>query len=163
MIAKVTPFIMAATTLLACFPTDVCGCPPALGIGTVAGIVRRADGTPAVDAVVRASVSVRGCLNTESDLVDPGVVITGPAGTYRHELRAWAPSDSACVRLTALDTSGGRRDSVTVAGIRMRLIPSYGTRQRPDSVRIDLLLDIRGSRQRTLETLGHPGSVAHVL
>ena len=141
MIAKSALIVMAAAALPGCFPTEACGCPPALGIGTVAGMVRRADGSAAAGAVVRASVSIRGCLNAESDLVDPGVIITGSAGTYRHELRAWAPSDSACVRLTAVDTAGGRRDSVTVAGIRMRLIPSYGTRQRPDSVRIDLLLD----------------------
>lgn len=135
-----TLLIIAATSLLGCFPTEACGCPPALGIGTVAGVVRRADGSAVAGAVVRANVSIRGCLNTESDLVDPGVIVTGSAGTYRHELRAWAPSDTACVRLTALDTAGGRRDSVAVSGIRMRLVPSYGTRQRPDSVRIDLLL-----------------------
>ena len=135
-----TLLIIAAASLLGCFPTEACGCPPALGIGTIAGLVRRADGSAAAGAVVRANVSIRGCLNAESDLVDPGVIVTGAAGTYRHELRAWAPSDTACVRLTALDTAGGRRDSVAVSGIRMRLIPSYGTRQRPDSVRIDLLL-----------------------
>lgn len=140
MIGKSTLFLVATTGLLGCFPTEACGCPPALGIGTVAGVVRRADGTPAAGAVVRANVSIRGCLNPESDLVDPGVIITGSAGTYRHELRAWAPSDTACVRLTAVDTVGGRHDSVAVSGIRMRLIPSYGTRQRADSMRVDLLL-----------------------
>ena len=139
LLAKST-LVIAATSLLGCFPTEACGCPPALGIGTVAGVVRRADGAPAAGAIVRANVSIRGCLSAESDLVDPGVVITGSAGSYRHDLRAWGPSDTACVRLTALDTAGGHRDSVVVSGVRMRLIPSYGTRQRPDSVRIDLLL-----------------------
>jgi hypothetical protein len=89
---------------------------------------------------VRVEASLRGCVWTEPQLVDPNVVAAGPSGQYRYELRASAPSDSACLRLTAIDTAGGRLDSVSVAGIRMRLIASHGTRQRPDSLRVDLLL-----------------------
>ena len=83
---------------------------------------------------------MRSCLASESDIVDSGLALTDPTGFYRYEIRTWAPTDTVCVRLTAVDTAGGRQDSTTVTGIRMRLIPSYGTRQRPDSVRIDLLL-----------------------
>jgi hypothetical protein len=132
---------LALLALLAsCFPTEACGCPPALGVGTVAGVVQRAEGSPAPGALVRVDVSLRGCLWTESHLVDPNVVTAGPDGQYHSLLRAYAPSDTACLRVTAVDTAQGHRDSVSVAGIRMRLISSYGTRERPDSIRLDLLL-----------------------
>jgi hypothetical protein len=137
-------FTVLAVTLLAlvasCFPTDVCGCTPPLGVGTLAGIVQRTEGRPVPGALVRVEASLRGCQWTESDLVDPNVTTAGPAGHYRYELRAYTPSDTACLRLTAIDTAGASRDSVSVAGIRMRLIPSWGTKQRPDSLRVDLLL-----------------------
>src|SRR5687767_8432484 len=105
------PSIAALVVLATCAPTDVCGCPPALGIGTVAGTVRRATGSPAPGALVRVEASLRGCVWTEPHLVDPNVSAAGPTGQYRYELRAYAPSDTACLRLTAIDTAGGRRDS----------------------------------------------------
>jgi hypothetical protein len=138
---RVTLLSIAVLALLgSCFPTDVCGCPPALGVGTVAGVVRRAEGDPAPGALVRVEASLEGCAWTESHLVDPNVTAAGPSGNYRYELRAYSPSDTACLRLTAIDTACISRDSVSVAGIRMRLIASYGTRERPDSLRVDLLL-----------------------
>lgn len=132
--------IVAAVVVACVIPTRACACPPALGVGIVAGRVLRADGAPAPGAVVRTSVSLRGCLAADSDLVDRDFTTAEPTGFYRYDVRAYAPSDTACVRVTAVDTAGGRQDSVTVAGIRMRLIASYGTRERPDSLRIDLLL-----------------------
>ena len=132
--------ITVLALLASCIPTDVCGCPPALGVATVAGVVQRATGTPVPAALVRIEASIRGCLWAESHLVDPNVITAGPAGQYRYELRAYAPSDTACLRLTAIDTLGGGRDSVSVAGIRMRLIASYGTKERPESLRVDLLV-----------------------
>jgi hypothetical protein len=132
--------ITVLALLASCFPTDVCGCPPALGVGTVAGVVQRAAGTPVPGALVRVEASLRGCVWTESHLVDPNVISAGPSGQYRYELRAYAPSDTACLRLTAVDTIGGGQDSVSIGGIRMRLIASYGTRERPESLRVDLLV-----------------------
>ena len=134
------PFVLGGLCLAvaAClFPTDVCGCPPALGIATVAGVVQRADGSPAVGAVVRASLSLVQCGAAQSDLVDsPAHAAVDAGGWYRHLLRAYAPSDTACVTLTAVDTAGGRRDSAAVTGLRIRLVSS-GTRERMESLRVD--------------------------
>lgn len=135
------PFALGGLCLAAAaclFPTDVCGCPPTLGIATVAGVVQRADGSPAVDAVVHASVSLVRCGAEQSALVDsPASAEVDADGWYRYMLRAYAPSDTACVTLTALDTAGGRRDSAAVTGLRVRLVANYGTRERPESLRVD--------------------------
>jgi hypothetical protein len=132
-------FGLSAIAFVACvFPTDGCGCPSAFGAGTIAGVVQRSTGIPASRVRVRAEVSLKDC--SMSALVDTALTWAGTNGVYRHDLRAYSVSDTACVRLTAVDTAGGRRDTVTISGIRMRLIPSYGTNERPDSLRIDLVL-----------------------
>jgi hypothetical protein len=133
---------LAATLLaLACvLPTDACGCPPALGVGTVFGVVARADGEAAPGAEVRVEARLFGCASAEPNaLVDPPTTRTDAAGRYRYELRAISPSDTACLRLVAR-AAPERSDSAVAAGGRMRLVPSYGTRVRPESLRIDLRL-----------------------
>jgi hypothetical protein len=133
---------LAITLLaLACvLPTDACGCPPALGIGTVFGVVTRADGAAAPGAVVRVEARVFGCASAEPNtLVDPPTTRTDAAGHYRYELRAISPSDTACVHVVAR-AAPERPDSAVAAGVRMRLVPSYGTRARPESLQVDLRL-----------------------
>lgn len=139
---KKTPALVVVAMAAACaLPTDLCGCPPTLGIGTVAGVVARADGAPVAGAVIRVEARIHGCaLSTPSDLVDPGLAVADPAGSYRYALRTYAPSDSACVRITARAPGEPAEDSVTVDGLRMRLIPSYGSKQRPESLRVDFRL-----------------------
>ena len=132
---------LAVLTVGGClWPTDVCSCPPALGIGTVAGFVVRSDGAPAPGAIVRVHVPLRTCGDTLEALVDATTTRATNDGRYRFDLRSISPSDTACLSLHALDTAGGRADSVALAGIRMRLVPSYGSRRTPDSLRVDLLL-----------------------
>lgn len=134
--------LLLALVALACLsPTDGCGCTPALGIGIVAGVVTRGDGAPAAGAEVRVEARVRSCaLSERSSLVDPPTTHADDAGRYRYQMRTIVPSDTACVRLVAHAAEQPSGDSAVVDGIRMRLISSYGTRARPESLRVDLRL-----------------------
>jgi hypothetical protein len=138
-IPKTSRFSLAATALIACgAPTGLCGCPPPLGIGTLAGVVSRRGEQPVVGALVRLELSLTGCGMTDLHPVGREVAVTGYEGAYRHDVAADIPTDTACIRVTAVDTAGGRRDSTFAVGIRMRLVPSYGSGPPPDSVRVDL-------------------------
>lgn len=137
------PFVLAGLCLLVAvcvFPTEACGCAPLVGIATVAGVVQRADGSPATGAIVRAShLQVRcGAADSEFPLDTTYPAVVRADGWYRHSLVSYTPSDSACVTLTALDTAGGRCDSAVVSALRVRLVPNYGTRERPESLRVDV-------------------------
>ena len=139
MISKASRLGLAASFLIACgAPTGLCGCPPALGIGTIAGVVSRRGEQPVAGALVRLELSLTGCEMTDLHRIGREVVVTGYDGTYRHDVAADTPTDTACARLTAVDTGGGRRDSTVAVGIRMRLVPSYGSGPPPDSLRVDL-------------------------
>ena len=139
MISKASRFGLAASVLIACgAPTGLCGCPPPLGVGTLAGVVSRRGEQPVAGALVRLELSLTGCGMTDLHPVGREVAVTSYDGTYRHDVAADTPTDTACIRLTAVDTAGGRRDSTAAVGIRMRLVPSYGNGPSPDSLRVDL-------------------------
>ena len=130
------PATAAVVLLLCCTPTEPCACPPALAHGVVSGVVTRAAGEPAVGAVVRVE-AFRGCADTLFGLlVDRPTAPVDGSGHYRYEMRSVIATDTACLRLTALDTADSREDSVVVAGIRMRLRP----RAPGDLLRVDFLL-----------------------
>src|SRR5215467_8818917 len=122
-------------------PTEACGCPPTLGIGTVAGVVRLANGILAPGASVRVEARLQGC-----DLREPSAVVDGPtthadsAGRYLFHIRTVSPSDSACLRLVARPASSTTSDSVVVNGVRMRLVPGTNLKGWGDSTRVDLNL-----------------------
>lgn len=134
--------VSALLVASACFlPTDACGCPPALGIGTLAGVVTRASGSAVVGAEVRAQVRLWGCSGPSADmLVDSAKTVTDANGRYNIFLRSFGPTDTACVKITARMVTASGIDSVSYDGLRMRLIPSYGTKLKPDSIRVDLRL-----------------------
>lgn len=135
---SLTTALVATACLL---PTDVCGCPPALGVGIVAGTVTRTDGARVAGSEVRIEARPYGCMDVHgSALVDPPITRTNAAGAYRYLMRAAAPSHDACIRVVAYDPSAAVTDSAVVEGIRMRLVASYGTREQPDSLRVDLRL-----------------------
>jgi hypothetical protein len=134
--------LLALGLVLACStPTDLCGCPPALGIGTVFGTVTNATGAAVTDAEVRVEARLFGCAATQpSYLVDSPVTRTDAVGRYRYEMRAASPSDSACIRVVARRIGAAAGDSAVASAVRMRLVPSYGPRARPDSVLLNLRL-----------------------
>lgn len=143
------PFILAGLCLLvaACvFPTEACGCTPLVGIATVTGMVQRADGSPAAGALVRTSQLQVPCGAEPYPVETSYPAVVRADGWYRHSLMSYSPSDSACVTLTALDTAGGRRDSAVVTGLRVRLVANYGTRERPESLRVDFRFRDDGAR-----------------
>jgi hypothetical protein len=131
-----------AMLIVACIiPTDACGCSPTLAIGTVAGVVRTASGSPAADAAVRVEARLTSCdLDEPSALVDAPTTRTDSAGRYLYRLRTISTSDSACLRLVARASGAGPSDSAVVSGIRMRLISSHGLTGWGDSTRVDLRL-----------------------
>ena len=129
--------VAVAALLLCCTPTEPCACPPALGHGVVYGVVTRAAGEPAAGAVVRVEAFHRGCADSlGSMLVDRPTAPVDGSGRYRYAMRSMVPSDTACLRLAALDTAGAREDSSVIAGIRMRL----RSRAPYDSLRVDFAL-----------------------
>lgn len=125
------------------FPTGACGCPPAAGVGIVAGAVTRADGTAAAGAEVRVEARVHSCaLANSSDIVGTMAVQSDAAGRYRFDVLTISPSDTACLRVVAR-ASRSATDSAVADGIRMRLMSNYRLKGRPDSIRIDLQLPSR--------------------
>ncbi len=130
--------------ILACsLPTDACGCPPALGIGTLAGVVTDGASSTVANTEVRVEARIFGCQASPANgSLSPSLTRTDAAGRYRIGIQAIAPTDTACIRVVARRprTDGTGTDSVVVAGLRMRLVANYGTKVRPDSVRIDLRL-----------------------
>jgi hypothetical protein len=131
-----------AVLLFACvLPTEACGCTPALGIGTVVGLVRTSTGAPAVEAVVRVEARLASCDRGESsDLVDSPTTLTDSGGRYVYHLRAVSISDSACLRLVAHAAGAPTGDSAVVDSIRMRLMSSYHLKGWGDTVRVDFRL-----------------------
>ncbi len=132
---------LLASAAAACLsPTGMCACPPALGLADLSGAVTRA-GRPVRGAVVRVDLRARGCADTtRSTLVDRPETTADTLGRYTYQARSAAPSDTACVRVTAVDTSGGRRDSAVATAPRVRLTSSHGTRERPPVIRLDVAL-----------------------
>ena len=131
--------LVATLAAAACLsPTEACSCPPALGIGVLTGTVRRADASPVSGAPVHVTALLRGCAATLNALVDDATTITDTSGAYAYQLRSVIPTDTACIRVVAFDPTSTTPDSVTVEGIRMRLVPSYGTSQKPDSLNVAL-------------------------
>jgi hypothetical protein len=131
--------LFVALAAAACLsPTDACGCPPALGIGFVTGDVHRADASPVSGAQIHIVALVRGCADTLNALVDNATSIANSNGAYAYELRAAIPTDTACIRVVAFDPASPTHDSVTVEGLRMRLVPSYGTSHLPDTLNVAL-------------------------
>jgi hypothetical protein len=81
-ISKGSRFGLAAAVLIACgAPTALCGCPPALGIGTLAGVVSRRGEQPVVGALVRLELSLTGCGMTDLHPVGREVAVTRYDGT----------------------------------------------------------------------------------
>lgn len=121
-------------------PTAICGCPPALGIGFVSGVVSRSTGAPVPGAAIDIGAGLSSCTFSGSgQIVDRPTTSADSTGRYSYLIRALGPSDSACVRITARDPSRPA-DTAVVHGIRMRLASSYGTHSRPDSIRVDFTL-----------------------
>jgi hypothetical protein len=130
---------VAALAAAACLsPTEACSCPPALGIGVLTGTVRRADASPVAGAPVHVTALLRGCADSLNALVDDATTITDISGAYAYQLRAMIPTDTACIRVVAYDPSSPTPDSVTMEGIRMRLVPSYGTSREQDTLNVAL-------------------------
>lgn len=125
-----------AAALLACWPTEPCACPPALGIGTVYGRVTAADGAPVAGIEVHIHSPYLDCTAGENTLVDRPFATAGADGRYRYQIRSLAPAASSCVRASVLAGS----DTLATAVRSLRLVSSYGSGARPDSVRIDLQL-----------------------
>ncbi len=121
--------------ILACSPTELCACPPALGIGTVFGTVTDAEGAAAPSLAIHVRVYQVACEAMEIAVIDAPRVVTDATGRYRYALRTIVPADDACVRVAAVSAGD---DTLASATARMRLVSSYGTRERPDSVRVDL-------------------------
>lgn len=126
----------AAAALIACWPTEPCACPPALGFGTVYGRVTTAEGAPAAGALVHIYSSDLDCTGGENRLVDLPVATAGAEGRYRYPIRSTAPDESACVRVSVIAGT----DTLATGERSLRLVASYATPERPDSVRIDLQL-----------------------
>lgn len=130
--------ILAASSCV--LPTDACGCPPAVGVGVVAGKVIRGDRSPVINASVRIEARARGCSDPLGDvIVGLREVRTNAAGDYVMHVMTSIPTDSACIRLVARAPTESA-DSIVAERIRMRLVPNYGTRQRRDSLRVDFQL-----------------------
>ena len=131
------PFVAAFAA--ACLsPTEACSCPPALGIAVLTGTVRRADASPVAGAPVHVTALLRGCADSLNALVDDTTTITDTGGAYAYQLRAVSPTDTACIRVVAFDPSSTTPDSITAEGIRMRLVPGYGTSHEPDTLNVAL-------------------------
>ena len=98
----------ALAVLVACFPTDGCGCSPPEYWGVVAGVVRDSAGSPA-SATVSASVRDQFCravepVRIEVAFVRDSVAVTDFVGRYRFELWTSYPH-AVCIRLVARRTA----------------------------------------------------------
>ncbi len=128
---------LTVLALLSCVPTEPCACRPALGLGIVFGTVADAAGRAVPAVTLRVEAFKPDCAGVENPLVDNATTTTDGAGKYRYALRALVPADEGCVVVTALSSDAAVLASATA---RLRLVPSYGVRDRPDSVRLDLRL-----------------------
>ena len=130
----------AALLLLfvACFPTAPCACPPVLGIATVTGSVTRSDRSPTANVALQLAAHPLTCTSSDNFLVDRSETVTNEAGTYEYRLSILGLDDRpGCVRVTVLSPNA---DTIATATAPVRFVPSYGTRQSPETVRLDLQL-----------------------
>lgn len=120
----------ALAVLVACFPTDGCGCSEPYYSGSVVGFVRDNAGSP-TSATVRASIRDRFCQAVPTGTVSgSSVAVTDSVGHYGLEFWIARP-DTVCVRLVATRT--GLADSSVRDSLK---IPLAGG----DSLRADFSL-----------------------
>ena len=123
-------------------PTGLCGCSPMpmSNLITVYGTVSRG-ASPAIALPVRLFGSSRSC-NGPNEIVSvtPTLTQTTTDGRYRAQIGLLVPSDTACLRVTVVDTARRPIDSTSVVRRPVRVAPNVGRAQQ-DSVRLDVVLE----------------------
>ena len=132
-------FLAALLTGITCgTPTYLCGCSPVPPTQlTIYGSVTR-QSQPVHNATLRFFASPGGCAGSQQVVGSaPLLPMTDASGSYRAQLLLIEPSDSLCVRVTAIDASRAPIDSVTVVRQPVAARLSY-TSVPVDSMRVDV-------------------------